>query len=160
MNPVLIDLVSEDEMQVNTVPVVAEVPVEHVVSTVVIDVVDTSDRESVVTQEQTLNGETVYNSEVSNSDMDSDFFGIKTEDKKKWKRTVEEPRMTSALKYGKTSANDYVRKQRKSKGLLQRIFHELDDSSEEAWSEEYDGDVDVGDLDLQDYDIGPVIQTA
>ena len=160
MEPVIVDLVSEDEIKTVSNPVVAEVPVVNVVSTVVIDVVDTSDRDLVLSQEDTFNGDTEFNSEVSNSEMDSDFFGIKPEDKQKLKRTVEEPCNINAIKYGKTSANDYVRKQRKSKVLLQRILYELDDSSEEAWSEEYDGDVDVGDLDLQDYDIGPVIQTA
>ena len=149
---VIIDLVSDAEMDTASIPVVLSNPVS-------IPVIDTSDE---VHSISSCNGD----SEVdlrSDSEVDSDFLAIKPEEKTKWKRIVEEkPEVIHSNKCRKTSANKYVRDLRKSKLLLKQILLELEDSEEvpEDEGEAYEGDVDVGDLDHGDYDIGPVIQTA
>ena len=165
MNPVLIDLVSEDEMQVNTV-VQDEAKVEQesdiVVSHVLVDLV--SDGDDVVSVCNKVDSVVANDADaevdmVSCSDIDSDFLQIKAEE-----RQSNFPVNTIVVadfnvnKRLKTNGNKHVRMLRRSKVFLKQILLELDDSDEEA--EDYEGDVDVGPLDDEDYDIGPVIQTA
>ena len=167
MKRVIVDLVSEDDIKTVPNPVVAEVSVANMVSNVVpnivVDVLDTSDQESVLSDEDNSNGDTEFKgADDSNIEMDSEFFGIKPEDRHNSKRMVEEPRNMNTNEYGKTSANEYVRKQKKSKLFLKQILFELDDfeALAEELGEDYDGDVDVGTLDDEDYNIGPVIQQS
>ena len=158
---VIIDLVSDAEMDTASNPVVADTVSTPVVlsNPVSIPVIDTSDEVHTI---GSCNGD----SEVdlrSDSEVDSDFLAIKPEEKSKWKRIVEEePEVIHSYKCLKTSANKYVRNLRRSKLLLKQILLELEDSEEvpEDEGEAYEGDVDVGDLDHGDYDIGPVVQTA
>ena len=160
MEPVIVDLVSEDKIKTVSNPVVAEVAVANMVPNVVFDVVDTSDQESVLSDEDNSNGDTEFKGAAdSNIEMNSEFFGIKPEDRHNSKRLTEEPRNNE---YGKTLANEYVRKQKKSKLLLKQILFGLDDfeALAEELGEDYDGDVDVGTVDDEDYDIGPVIQQS
>ena len=96
---------------------------------------------------------------VSCSEVDSDFLQIKAEERQSNfpVNTIVVPDF-NVNKRLKTNGNKHVRMLRRSKVFLKQILLELDDSDEEA--EDYEGDVDVGPLDDEDYDIGPVIQTA
>ena len=165
MNPVLIDLVSEDEMQVNTV-VQDEAKVEQesdiVVSHVLVDLV--SDGDDVLSVCNKVDSVVADDADaevdmVSCSEVDSDFLQIKAEERQSNfpVNTIVVPDF-NVNKRLKTNGNKHVRMLRRSKVLLKQILLELDDSDEEA--EDYEGDVDVGPLDDEDYDIGPVIQTA
>ena len=165
MNPVLIDLVSEDEMQVNTV-VQDEAKVEQesdiVVSHVLVDLV--SDGDDVVSVCNKVDSVVADDADaevdmVSCSEVDSDFLQIKAEERQSNfpVNTIVVPDF-NVNKRLKTNGNKHVRMLRRSKVFLKQILLELDESDEEA--EDYEGDVDVGPLDDEDYDIGPVIQTA
>ena len=162
MNPVLIDLVSEDEMQVNTVKAKVEQESDVVVSHVLVDLVsDGDDVVSVCNKDDSVvdNDADAEVDMVSCSDIDSDFLQIKAEERQSNfpVNTIVVPDF-NVNKRLKTNGNKHVRMLRRSKVLLKQILLELDDSDEVA--EDYEGDVDVGTLDDEDYDIGPVIQTA
>ena len=166
MESKIIDLVSDYETDtftpvVDTVPKVPTVSAEvQMVSNVVVDLVSTSDKDSVKNE---ANVPSVVDADseidlVSCSEVDSDFLQIKPEERRN--KIV----VTSTIaadfdinKRQKTNGNKYVRRLRRSKGFLKQIMLELEMEDSEG---DKQGDVDVGTLDDEDYDIGPVIQTA
>ena len=164
MESKIIDLVSDNETDTALTPVVdtvSKVPTQSAeVQNVVVDLVSTSDKDSVKNE---ANVPSVVDADseidlVSCSEVDSDFLQIKPEERR---NKIEVTSIIAAdfviNKRQKTNGNKYVRRLRRSKGFLKQIMLELEMEDSEG---DYEGDVDVGPLDDEDYDIGPVIQTA